>query len=595
MTRDFKKIIFSSHKINSTNPLFKHSASCFALLVGLQLGTPVFAASQDSLRPNPPAQSVLDPKSEKDNSGVELNQNKPVQQNGVVEGEGTPFRVKAIKLVGNKIYSNDELMAVLTEGNTAVSVTGMLTFNQLQKLAGKITSYYQNNGYIVGQAVIPEQDVTNGVVTIHIIEGRIDKVRADAKAWNKDNKLVEEFNKIYNDTGITNDNLTYTMARLGEATGTVGSVNLQPSNKVGGSEVVLYTRDLPLFFYGFTADNFGGKSLGVYRGNAFVGGNSWLTDGDYTRLEFGATNEFSRSNRFDLTYSIPIGFSGWTGSVRTWRTEYNLGGTFAATHATGEAQAGEAAMNYALHRSASARADWKTGYSFVYLSDKVGSVNANRDRHVQSVWTGLAGYAEDTLLKTRARTVYTTGVTAGQLAFEDPVAKAADKTGVKTEGSFAFLTASASREQVLFDDWSVFAWGRGQIANKNLDSYNKMALGGPTAVRAYSGGESAGDNVVIGTSELRYLYTFSLFERTAAARLAAFYDLGWSQINVTPLPTTTEAAKTATRGGYGLELNIFWNNTVAWQIFWAHTSDNTRISQADGKRSRVGTALSASF
>ena len=82
----------------------------------------------------------------------------------------------------------------------------------------------------------------------------------------------------------------------------------------------------------------------------------------------------------------------------------------------------------------------------------------------------MAGYAEDTLLKTRARTVYTTGVTAGQLAFEDPVAKAADKTGVKTEGSFAFLTASASREQVLFDDWSVFAWGRGQIANKNLDS-----------------------------------------------------------------------------------------------------------------------------
>jgi hemolysin activation/secretion protein len=150
-----------------------------------------------------------------------------------------------------------------------------------------------------------------------------------------------------------------------------------------------------------------------------------------------------------------------------------------------------------------------------------------------------------------------------------------------------------SREQVLFDTWSLYTQGRGQIANKNLDSYHKMALGGPTAVRAYAGGESAGDTAVIGTTELRYLYTFALFEKDTSMRLAAFYDLGWSKIDTKPLTGTT--VNTATRGGYGLELNIFWNNTIAWQLFWAHTADNTRVSQSDGKRSRVGTTLSASF
>ena len=339
----------------------------------------------------------------------------------------------------------------------------------------------------------------------------------------------------------------------------------------------------------------GSKATGVYRGNAFVGGNSWLTDGDYTRFEFGTTDQMQRSNRFDLTYSIPLGFSGWTASVRGWSTEYDLGATFAKSGSTGSAQAGEAALAYALHRSSTSRADWKSGYSFVNLSDKIATASTNRQRHTQTVWSSLAGYKEDVALGTRARNIFAATLSAGQLDFDDAAAKADDLTGLKTHGTFGLIAASASREQVLFDNWSLFAWGRGQVASKNLDTYHKMSLGGPTAVRAYAGGESGGDNAAIGTAELRYLYSFTLFEKSTAARLAAFYDLGWSKINIHPLASTTETANTATRGGYGVELNVFWNDTLSWQIFWAHTADDTRISQTDGKRSRWGTTVSGSF
>ena len=595
MTYNFTQFISAILKIKSSKNAIKLTVSCIALIAGCHLESSVFAASQDSLRPNPPAPSVLDPQSDKDGTGPSINQKKQPAQSSVDDASQTMFRVKAIKFVGNTIYSTDDLMKIIQDDKYVLSSNSKMTFQQLQKIAAKITAFYQDNGYLVGQAVIPQQDITDGTVTIHIIEGRIDHVWADKKAWNKENKLVSEFERIYNDTQITNDKLTGVMARLGEATGTVGSINLQPSNKSGGSDVVLYTRPLPLFFYGFTADNYGSKSTGEYRTNAFVGGNSWITDGDYTRFEFGATNEFKRSHRFDLTYSIPFGFSGWTGSVRAWSTEYNLGGTFSSTRATGEAQAGEAAVSYALQRSNSARADWKSGYSYINLSDKLGTVNLNRDRHMQDIWTGISGYFEDTLLKNRARTIYASIFTGGQLDYDDAAAKAEDATGRKTKGTFGVVSGSLSREQVVYDNWSLYTSGRGQVANKNLDSYHKMSLGGPTAVRAYAGGESAGDNAVIGTAELRYLYSFSLFDKDTSARLAGFYDLGWSRIDASPVPSTKPTVNTATRGGYGAELNIFWNNSIAWQIFWAHTADNTRISQADGKRSRVGTTLSASF
>ena len=575
----------------------KTVASLLAILGGLQTAAPARAASQDSLRPRSSTPSLLDPQSNPEDRGFVATPKPPITTSTKSTPDQTRIHIRAIKLIGHTVYTTSELLGILAEDAQTPLVPDDLSFDEIQSLANKITEFYRKNGYLVGQAVLPQQDVTDGTLTIRIIEGRLDQVITAPNAWNTDNKLVESFHSAYrhDQKPMMGESLTRALAIAGETTGNINRATLQPSAMPGGSELVISTQRLPMLFYGFTADNMGNASTGEYRLNNYIGGNSWLADGDYTRFEFGTSNEYKRSNRFDLTYSIPVSLDGWSASARAWSTQYNLGGVFASTKSTGSAQAGEVAVTYALQRDNAARSDWKTGYSYITLVDKINKDNSNRNRHMQTAWTTLNGFTEDDFLRTRARNTYSLNATLGNLAFDDANAARADSTGAKTKGTFGLVSVSGSREQILFDSWSIYGFVRGQTASTNLDSYNKMSLGGSSAVRAYAGGEAAGDKAAIGTTELRYLYAFNLFEKESAARLAAFYDVGWSQFNTPPIPSSTPTSNTATRGGYGLELNVFWATSIGWQLFWAHTADDTRISQVDGKRSRYGTSLSGSF
>jgi hemolysin activation/secretion protein len=50
-----------------------------------------------------------------------------------------------------------------------------LTFSQIQRIAETITNFYQDQGYFLAQAIIPKQDVDNGVIELIIQEGTLDE------------------------------------------------------------------------------------------------------------------------------------------------------------------------------------------------------------------------------------------------------------------------------------------------------------------------------------------------------------------------------------------------------------------------------------
>ena len=317
-------------------------------------------------------------------------------------------------------------------------------------------------------------------------------------------------------------------------------------------------------------------------------------DGDRTRFEFATTNEFDRSRRYDLSYAAPLGATGWSGGIRTWYTDYILGGTFASSQTNGTARAGEVSLNYALLRATYGKSDFLTGYTYVALENKTFQ-QTNNERHTNTIWATLSGQYDSIFLDKNTRNNYSATATIGNLEFDNAAQAASDKSGLKTNGTYALISLSDNHEQILFDTWSIYGFARGQIASKNLDSYHKMSLGGPSAVRAYAPGEAAGDRAVIGTAELRYLYPFELFGSPTSARLSGFYDLGWSQINTTPLISQSNASNTTTRGGYGIQLDLYWAENIGVQMYWAHIDNSYRQSEIDGKRSRLGMSVSGSF
>ena len=76
--------------------------------------------------------------------------------------------VRKVRIVGSTVFSDDELAAI-----TAPYENRVVTSNELQELRLQLTRYYISHGYINSGAVIPDQRITDGLITIHIIEGRL--------------------------------------------------------------------------------------------------------------------------------------------------------------------------------------------------------------------------------------------------------------------------------------------------------------------------------------------------------------------------------------------------------------------------------------
>jgi hemolysin activation/secretion protein len=112
----------------------------------------------------------------------------------------------------------------------------------------------------------------------------------------------------------------------------------------------------------------------------------------------------------------------------------------------------------------------------------------------------------------------------------------ADASAAQTHGHFSKVAYHFQRLQNY--PGSRFSWlarVHGQWASKNLDSSEKMSLGGESGVRGYAQGEGTGDHAAIFTGELRYLAQMpGTAPLGGALQLQAFVDQGWVSLHANP-------------------------------------------------------------
>ena len=93
-----------------------------------------------------------------------------------------------------------------------------------------------------------------------------------------------------------------------------------------------------------------------------------------------------------------------------------------------------------------------------------------------------------------------------------------------TDSRYTKLNLGLSRLQSMTETLSVYVAMSAQTANKNLDSSEKMYLGGATGVRAYPASEAGGSEGNTLTMELRQRVNNNLM-------LTGFYDYGRVKVN----------------------------------------------------------------
>ena len=79
--------------------------------------------------------------------------------------------VKEIRVTGSTVFTPEELSEVAQP-----YVNREITTEELEDLRKALTALYTDNGYINSGAYIPDQEIQDGVLTIHLIEGQLSNI-----------------------------------------------------------------------------------------------------------------------------------------------------------------------------------------------------------------------------------------------------------------------------------------------------------------------------------------------------------------------------------------------------------------------------------
>ena len=155
-----------------------------------------------------------------------------------------------------------------------------------------------------------------------------------------------------------------------------------------------------------------------------------------------------------------------------------------------------------------------------------------------------------------------------------------------TLGRFNKFNLDLMRLQALPEGFSLMGRISLQSASKNLDSSEKMSLGGPGDVRAYPTGEASGDEGVLAQLELRY--NAGIYEPYV------FWDVGTIKGNAKPNPTATNNKRSLSGGGVGVRFQRnAWSGDIA--LAWRGTGGAPQSDTSSDPSPRVWAHLEYKF
>ena len=453
---------------------------------------------------------------------------------------GQTMVVRAFKFTGNTLLSSEELSQALVS-----LLDHPIDFARVQSSAVLVADVYRDKGWVV-QTLVPAQDISDGEVTIEIVEAVFGRVQITGTPPSRvaPEAVLPIFEQQQQPGQFVNMNaIDRALLLADDLPGVTVSGNLAPGQKSAETDLFLSFSDEPLIVGTASIDNAGSVSTGVNRANVMLSFNSPLGGGD--ALSVSAMNALG-SNYARLAYSVPLGWDGWRLGVNASHLGYVLiSEAYASLDAKGSSTTGGLELSYPLVRSRSFNA------STSLTTDRKGYVNLSGGaitsdyKNFPLTWglnasgfDGLGGGGANAL------SLY---VTDGRLVLDGSPTQASDASTSQTAGGYSKVRYVLSRQQQIDTGTSLYAALSGQHASKNLDSSEKFYLGGSTGVRAYPSSEAGGSFGQLLNMELRWQLPEGL-------NLVGFYDYGVVTQNANNDFSGATAVNTYRLQGVGMSL-----------------------------------------
>lgn len=434
--------------------------------------------------------------------------------------QGLKFPLTQVQILdrNNQEVVTDELAHILKN-----YVGKEVSLSDLSNLANEISEFYRNNNYLVAKAILPPQEIEQGTVKILLLKGNVGEIRLQNHSA-LSNKFVSRLSNTTVNTSefILKDELEKFALTINDVPGVNAGLQLSAGKKVGEANLLIKINDAKRFSGYVSVDNQGNKYTGRYRlaaGTKVSNLNGW---GDELKLDLLSSNQANLKNaRIDYS-SLIDGYSTRFGVTANY-LDYKLGGNFKSLQSQGHSHTLGAYLLHPTIRTPNFRLSTKVSFNHQNLTDEQQAATAKQKRKINSLTAGIDGSWN--LIKD-GTTYFSLSTLFGNLANQTNESKHYATEDFQPKSHFTVYNYRLSHEQILPKSFAFNIGINGQFADKNLESSQKMLLGGLSGVRGHqAGAASVDEGHVIQTEFKHYLPVFS----QSVLVSSLFYDYGFGK------------------------------------------------------------------
>jgi hemolysin activation/secretion protein len=223
--------------------------------------------------------------------------------------------VREFRFEGATAFSTNELAKI-----TAPFTNRAITSSELEDARRAVTLHYVNKGYINSGAILPDQEPTNGVVRLKIVEGALTKIEVRDNRWLTDG-FIESRLRRWSQPPL-NLNEVKEGLQLLRQNPNIKQINaeLQPGAAPGEGVLDVRVEDQHPFRLSLEIDNHrppsvGAEQISIHAADLNVTGHGDVLDLTYGLANSGANDGWGFSGADDMSGSYTLPLNGYNTTI----------------------------------------------------------------------------------------------------------------------------------------------------------------------------------------------------------------------------------------------------------------------------------------
>ena len=471
-----------------------------------------------------------------------------------------------------------------------------LTHGKLNALINDVIAFYRAHDRPIVDVIVPQQEITNGVVQLVLLEGRVGTVSVAGNRWFTTRELGG-YVRLQSGDEISSRRLQSDIDWMNQNPFHTTDVVYHPGKSMGETDIVLQTSDrFPVRFYGGYEDS-GNAPTGFDR---YEVGFNW---GDAFNLGLGQQLNYQYTTSGD-GQSLRAHAGSWVIPL-PWRHTLTFFGSYADTD--GEIPPELKIIGHSYQISGRYGIPLPTLTCGPLTLKESFSFGPDYKYNDNSLEFGGAGAGTTLVDVDQLAFVYDGTLTDpyGQTSMDETLYyspgnwgghnndQAFDASHPGATSSYVYDTFTLQRVTKLPENFSLLLRGTLQFSNSNLTPSEQLGFGGYDTVRGYDEREVNADEGYIFTAELRTppLSLGSIFgwqDFQDQLQFLAFWDTG-SAYNHQLLPgEASEIALSSVGGGLRYTINTY----VSVRFDYGFQLTHTGFDNDQGSRSDLGVVIS---